>query len=126
MELPPFPEKRPQGQIKSKKIDKSKREGKIEFNHKINKFLVVKGDKQFGSYDTMTEAYLVKKTLMENEWDPQSLKVIQNIKDNMMAKEKSKKDQYKLPTYCPKCSNKVKEDTVNCPFCGINIKEYKL
>ena len=52
MELPPFPEKRPQGQIKSKKIDKSKREGKIEFNHKINKFLVVKGDKQFGSYDT--------------------------------------------------------------------------
>ena len=60
MELPPFPEKRPQGQIKSKKIDKSKREGKIEFNHKINKFLVVKGDNQFGSYDTMTEAYLVK------------------------------------------------------------------
>ena len=117
MELPPFPEKRPQGQIKSKKIDKSKREGKIEFNHKINKFLVVKGDKQFGSYDTMTEAYLVKKTLMENEWDPQSLKVIQNIKE---------KDQYKLPTYCPKCSNKVKDDTVNCPYCGINIKEYKL
>lgn len=124
MELPPFPEKRPRGQIKSKKIDKSKIEGRIEFNHKINMFLVVKGDTHYGSYDTMTEAYFVKKTLMENDWNPQSLKEIQKIKDNL-NKQIHQKDTYKLPTYCPKCNNKVKEDTVNCPFCGVNIKEYK-
>ena len=114
MELPPFPEKRPRGQIKSKKIDKSKIEGRIEFNHKINMFLVVKGETQYGSYDTMTEAYFVKKTLKE----------IQKIKDNL-NKPIHQKDSYKLPTYCPKCNNKLKEDTVHCPFCGVNIKEYK-
>lgn len=125
MDLPPFPEKRPKGQIKHNKIDKSRIEGKLEFNHKINKFTIVKGDKKFGSFDTMTEAYLAKKILIENEWNPQSLKEFERIKESILHKDRKNKEPLKLGTYCAKCGNKVKENTVLCPFCGINIKEYK-
>ena len=124
MDLPPFPEKRPKGQIKVKKIDKSKIEGKIEFNHKINKFTIIKGDQEFGSFDTMTEAYLAKKTLIENDWNPQSLKEFEKIKNAILHKDKKKKE-IKLNVFCPNCGNKIEKDTAICPFCGIHIKEYK-
>lgn len=122
MELPPFPEKRPRGKIKNI-IDKSKIEGKIEFNHKINKFTVTKGDEDFGSYDTMTEAYYAKKILMENKWNPESLNILDDIRNQIYSKGNNVKEKI-LPKYCPKCGNKLKNNTEICPYCGIRIDEY--
>lgn len=69
MELPPFPEKRSKGRIKGIKVNKEKREGKILFDHKKRQFYIEKEKKIFGYYDTMTEAYYMKKKLMENNWN---------------------------------------------------------
>lgn len=74
MELPPFPKKRPKGRIKGLKINKKEREGEILFSHKKNKFYIQKEDEIYGEYETMTEAYYVKKTLMDNNWDKECLK----------------------------------------------------
>lgn len=63
MDLPPFPSKRPKGRIKGIQVNKKEREGKIEFNHKKKKFFIQKGETIIGYYDTMTEAYYVKKNL---------------------------------------------------------------
>ena len=53
MELPPFPESRPRGQIKGNiKFNKKEREGEIVFDHKERKFCVLRGEEHFGKYDT--------------------------------------------------------------------------
>jgi hypothetical protein len=62
-DLPPFPQKRPKGRIKGIKINKTKREGKIEFDHSKKKFFIRKGDEIIGYFDTMTEAYYIKKNM---------------------------------------------------------------
>lgn len=74
MELPPFPEKRPKGRIKGVKVNKKEREGEILFDHKNERFYIEKEDENYGYYKTMTEAYYVKKVLMENNWDKECLK----------------------------------------------------
>jgi len=63
IKLPPFPNERPKGRIKGIKINKKDREWKIEFDHSKAKFYIVKQDKIIGYYDTMTEAYYVKKNM---------------------------------------------------------------
>ncbi|WP_409199795.1 hypothetical protein [Methanobrevibacter sp. DSM 116169] len=62
-DLPPFPKERPKGRIKGIQMNKQEREGKIEFDHSKGKFYIRKGDRIIGYYDTMTEAYYVKKSL---------------------------------------------------------------
>lgn len=64
MDLPPFPKKRPVGRIKGLKVNREEREGKITFDHSKGKFCIEKGDKILGYYDTMTEAYYMKKKLI--------------------------------------------------------------
>jgi len=44
-------------------VNKKEREGKIEFDHKQKKFFIRKGSKIIGYYDTITEAYYIKKNL---------------------------------------------------------------
>ncbi|WP_233126281.1 zinc ribbon domain-containing protein [Methanobrevibacter sp. 87.7] len=71
----------------------------------------------------MTEAYFAKKTLMENNWNPDSLIKLEKIKKEFYNKpNKSKK--LKIPKYCPKCGNKLKDKTKICPYCGIHVDEY--
>ena len=72
--LPPFPEKRSKGRIKGIKVNKKEREGEILFNHKEKGFYIKKGEKIFGYYASMTEAFYYKKILMENDWDENALK----------------------------------------------------
>ena len=124
MELPPFPEKRPKGRIKGNKVNKSEREGEILFNHKLRKFYIKKGEDNIGSYDTMTEAFYYKKILMNSNWDLSVLKrhVKESINVNIII-DPNKEYEVNL-NYCPKCKNKLKTDDVECPACGINIKEY--
>ena len=124
MDLPPFPEKRPKGRIKGTKVNKIEREGEILFNHKIRKFYIKKGDEIIGNYDTMTEAFYYKKLLMDNHWDKSILKrnITQKIEINTIIDPNK---EYKVQlNYCPKCKNKLKIDDVECPSCGINIKDY--
>ena len=93
MDLPPFPESRPRGQIKGNlKFNKKEREGEIIFDHKERKFCVKRGEEDFGKYDTMVEAYFVKKTLMEHDWDRACL--IQNRKIRE-EKENEQKEELK-------------------------------
>ena len=124
MDLPPFPEKRPKGRIKGTKVNKIEREGEILFNHKIRKFYIKKGDEIIGNYDTMTEAFYYKKLLMDNNWDKSILKrnITQKIEINTIIDPNK---EYKVQlNYCPKCKNKLKIDDIECPSCGINIKDY--
>lgn len=124
MDLPPFPEKRPKGRIKGTKVNKIEREGEILFNHKIRKFYIKKGDEIIGNYDTMTEAFYYKKLLMDNNWDKSILKrnITQKIEINTIIDPNK---EYKVQlNYCPKCKNKLKIDDIECPSCGINIKNY--
>ena len=124
MDLPPFPEKRPKGRIKGTKVNKIEREGEILFNHKIRKFYIKKGDEIIGNYDTMTEAFYYKKLLMDNHWDKSILKrnITQKIEINTIIDPNK---EYKVQlNYCPKCKNKLKIDDIECPSCGINIKDY--
>lgn len=72
MTLPPFPKKRSKGRIKGNKI-KKKTEGEILFNHKIKKFYIKKEDKIYQYCDTMTEAYYIKKKLIDNHWNEKCL-----------------------------------------------------
>lgn len=67
MDLPPFPSKRPSGRIKGMKINKKEREGKIEFDHSKKKFFIQKEGKIIGYYNTMTEAYYVKKNRIKDD-----------------------------------------------------------
>ncbi|MGN1363182.1 MAG: zinc-ribbon domain-containing protein [Methanobrevibacter sp.] len=71
----------------------------------------------------MTEAYFAKKILMENNWDTDSLIKLDKIKEELNNK-KPKTKKRKIPKYCPKCANKLKDNTKICPFCGINVDEY--
>ena len=124
MDLPPFPEKRPKGRIKGTKVNKIEREGESLFNHKIRKFYIKKGDEIIGNYDTMTEAFYYKKLLMDNNWDKSILKrnITQKIEINTIIDPNK---EYKVQlNYCPKCKNKLKIDDIECPSCGINIKDY--
>ena len=124
MELPPFPEKRPKGRLKGNHVNKNEREGEIQFDHKIMKFYIKKGNEIIGSYDTMTEAFYYKKILMDNNWDTSVLnkKITEKITVNIII-DASKEYEVKL-NYCPKCKNKLKIDDIECPSCGINIKDY--
>ena len=124
MELPPFPKKRPKGRIKGTKVNKEEREGEILFNHKIRKFYIKRGNEIIGNYDTMTEAFYYKKLLMDNNWDKSILKrnITQKIEINTIIDPNK---EYKVQlNYCPKCKNKLKIDDIECPSCGINIKDY--
>ncbi|WP_297983282.1 zinc ribbon domain-containing protein [uncultured Methanobrevibacter sp.] len=124
MELPPFPESRPRGQIKGIKFNKKEREGEIIFNHKERKFCVVRGDEHFGQYTTMVEAYYVKKTLMENNWDRNCLIKDKRIREEIFVNKKIKATEPKLHIeYCPNCGNKIKEKDTVCKICGIKLHE---
>lgn len=124
MELPPFPERRPKGRIKGTKVNKKEREGEILFDHKIRKFFIKKGDEIIGNYDTMTEAFYYKKLLMDNHWDMSVLKtnITQRIEVNIVIDQAK---EYKVQlNFCPKCKSRLKIGEIECPSCGINIKEY--
>ena len=124
MELPPFPEKRPKGQIKGIKFNKKEREGEIIFDHKNNKFCVKRGDEHYGRYDTMVEAYYIKKTLMKNHWDRTCLIQNKTIRQNILINKKVTGSEPKFSIeYCPNCGNKVKKDEIICPICGIQLNE---
>ncbi len=126
MELPPFPEHRPRGQIKGLKFNKKEREGEIIFDHKERKFCVVRGDEHFGKYDTMVEAYFVKKTLMEHDWDKACLIQNKRIREDIFL---NKRIQASKPNvrirYCPNCGNRVKEEDTVCQICGVSLVEDK-
>lgn len=121
MELPPFPEHRPRGQIKGLKFNKKEREGEIVFDHKERKFCVIRGEEHFGKYNTMVEAYYVKKILMENDWDKACLIQNKRIREDIFLNQKIKASTPKLNKYCPNCGNKVKEDDTICKICGIRL-----
>ena len=121
MELPPFPEHRPRGHIKGLKFNKKEREGEIVFDHKERKFCVIRGEEHFGKYNTMVEAYYVKKILMENDWDKACLIQNKRIREDIFLNQKIKASTPKLNKYCPNCGNKVKEDDTICKICGIRL-----
>ncbi len=122
--LPPFPKKRSKGRIKGVKINKKEREGEILFNHKKKRFYIQKGEKIFGYYQSMTEAFYYKKLLMANDWDENALKNKISLRIDINKKlDLTKEYEVKL-NYCPKCKSKLKIDEEECPSCGINIKEY--
>lgn len=121
MELPPFPEHRPRGQIKGLKFNKKEREGEIVFDHKERKFCVIRGEEHFGKYNTMVEAYYVKKILMENDWDKACLIQNKRIREDIFLNQKIKASTPKLNKYCPNCGNKVKEEDIICKICGIRL-----
>ncbi|MBR2558199.1 MAG: zinc ribbon domain-containing protein [Methanobrevibacter sp.] len=124
MELPPFPEKRPKGRIKGAKINKKEREGELLFDHKKRGFYIQKGEKIFGYYDTMTEAFYYKKLLMDNNWDERVLRKNISIRIEV-NKVIDQNKEYKVElNYCPKCKSKLKIGEIECPSCGINIQEY--
>ena len=124
MELPPFPEKRPKGRIKGMKVNKKEREGEILFDHKLRKFYIQKGEDIIGHYDTMTEAFYYKKLLMDNDWDKSVLKthITEKIEVNIKIDQNK---EYKVQlNYCPKCKSRLEIAAIECPSCGINIKDY--
>ncbi len=124
MELPPFPEKRPKGRIKGAKINKKEREGELLFDHKKRGFYIQKGEKIFGYYDTMTEAFYYKKLLMDNNWDERVLRKNISIRIEV-NKVIDQNKEYKVElNYCPKCKSKLKIGEIECPSCGIDIQEY--
>ncbi len=89
MDLPPFPKKRSKGRIKGNNIKKDKIEGKILFDHKIKQFYIKKEDKIYQYCDTMTEAYYIKKKLIENKWDENCLITTNKTKlKNKITKKK--------------------------------------
>ncbi len=121
MELPPFPEHRPRGQIKGLKFKNKEMEGEIIFDHKERKFCVKRGDEHFGKYNTIVEAYYIKKTLIENDWDKACLIQNKRIREDIFLNKKIKASEPKLHKYCPNCGNKVKEEDTICKICGINL-----
>lgn len=124
MELPPFPEKRPRGKIKGIKFNKKEREGEIIFKHKERKFYVIRGEKTYGKYDTMVEAYYIKKTLMEHNWDESYIIQTKTKTEKIYINQKIKKATPKINIkFCPKCGNKIKSNEIICPICGINLYE---
>ena len=124
MKLPPFPEKRPKGRIKGSKINKEEREGKIHFDHKKREFFVQKGETIFGYYKSMTEAYYYKKKLMDNNWDMNALKTMISLRIDIDKKLDLNKEYPVKLNYCPKCRRKLKNKEKECPYCGIDIKDY--
>ena len=124
MKLPPFPEKRPKGRIKGSKINKEEREGKIHFDHKKREFFVQKGKTVFGYYKSMTEAYYYKKKLMDNNWDMNALKTKVTLRIDINKKLDLNKEYPVKLNYCPKCRRKLKNKEKECPYCGIDIKDY--
>ena len=104
MDLPPFPESRPRGRIEGNLKFKKDLEGEIVFNHKERKFCVIRGEENFGQYDTMVEAYFVKK-----------------IREDIFLNQKVKSTKPQLPKYCPQCGNRVKEEDKICKICGIKL-----
>lgn len=124
MALPPFPENRPRGQIKGMKFNKKEREGEIIFDHKEHKFCVKRGEEHYGKYDTIVEAYFVKKTLMEHEWDKACLIQNRRIKEDIFLNQKVKATRPQIHMkYCPQCGNKVKKEDKICKICGIKLHE---
>lgn len=125
IELPPFPEKRPQGQIKGVKFKKKEKEGEIIFDHKNKKFCVKRGEEHYGRYDTIVEAYYIKKTLMENDWDRTCLIQDKTIMHNILISKENisrKRDNFSIG-YCQNCGNNIKKDEIICPICGIRLNE---
>ena len=126
MDLPPFPESRPRGQIKGNiKFNKKEQEGEILFDHKERKFCVKRGEEDFGKYDTMVEAYFVKKTLMEHDWDRACLIQNRRIREDIFLNKKIKEITPQLHKYCPQCGNRVNEEDLICKICGIKLKGNK-
>jgi len=121
MDLPPFPESRPRGRIEGNLKFKKDLEGEIVFNHKERKFCVIRGEENFGQYDTMVEAYFVKKTLMEHDWDRACLIQNRKIREDIFLNQKVKSTKPQLPKYCPQCGNRVKEEDKICKICGIKL-----
>ncbi|MDO5848948.1 MAG: zinc ribbon domain-containing protein [Methanobrevibacter sp.] len=123
MDLPPFPTKRSKGRIKGTKVNKEKREGEILFNHSKKKFYVKKEDKIYKYCDTMTEAYYIKKILMENNWNENSIKqtITEKIEVNIVI-DSSKEYEVKI-SFCPNCRHKIKNSAKECPYCGYKIED---
>ena len=121
MDLPPFPESRPRGRIEGNLKFKKDLEGEIVFNHKERKFSVIRGEENYGQYDSMVEAYFVKKTLMEHDWDRACLIQNRKIREDIFLNQKVKSSKPQLPKYCPQCGNRVKEEDKICKICGIKL-----
>ena len=124
MTLPPFPEKRSKGRIKGIKVNKKEREGEILFDHKKKGFYIQKGEKTFGYYASMTEAFYYKKKIIKNNWNENALKKNISIRIEMNKKLDLTKEYTVKLNYCHNCRSKLKIDQEECPSCGINIKEY--
>lgn len=118
MELPPFPEKRSKGRIKGTKVNKDKREGKILFDHKKKQFYVEKEDKIYQYCDTMTEAYYIKKQLMENDWNEDCLRNTVSKRIELNRKLDSTKEYNIELIFCPYCNRKLRKENKECPYCG--------
>lgn len=121
MELPPFPEKRSKGRIKGTKVNKDKREGKILFDHKKKQFYVEREDRIYQYCDTMTEAYYIKKQLMENDWNDDCLKntITKRMELNIKLDPKAEHDVELV--FCPYCNRKLRKENKECPYCGTTL-----
>ena len=68
----------------------------------------------------MTEAYYIKKTLMEHDWDVHSIENIAlKIEINEVI-DSTKEYKVKI-NYCPNCRHKIKINEKECPYCGFEI-----
>ena len=88
------------------------------------RFFVQKGKTVFGYYKSMTEAYYYKKKLMDNNWDMNALKTMISLRIDINKKLDLNKEYSVKLNYCPKCRRKLKNKEKECPYCGIDIKDY--
>lgn len=120
MNLPPFPKKRSKGRIKGIKVNKEEREGQILFDHDKKQFYIEKNDVIYKYCDTMTEAYYIKKRLMENDWQELEKNTIAVKLEINIKIDLNKEYEVKI-NYCPNCRRKINDKDEKCPYCGFEI-----
>ena len=61
---------------------------------------------------------------MDNNWDKRVLRknITQRIEVNIII-DPTKEYKVQL-NYCPNCRSRLDIDAVECPSCGVNVKEY--
>ena len=70
------------------------------------------------------EDYYYKKKLMDNNWDMNALKTMISLRIDINKKLDLNKEYPVKLNYCPKCRRKLKNKEKECPYCGIDIKDY--